>query len=289
MENGILEMKVTENCAKCKRKTKALLYMKKTPDGSPSKAKEYPDKSNIIWKTYHCKACGHKFAESVRDMEEISEIINKNKFRTIERIYNEGKWLEVTRLVEQALPYLTDKEDIAQAKTIKAWSLYYMGIKCPAGIKEKILDQAREDFFSALGQLSNRGKRLSVLNGLALVLWILKHRESARKINRQALISYPDDPSALNTLAILHRWNGDYEESLKICDKAYENAAANMDLKTVGKIKQNKAEALRAIGQTEHARMEYSSAISFYKRFEKTSGQSAKFHIEEVKRILNNH
>ena len=58
------------------------------------------------------------------------------------------------------------------------------------------------------------------------------------------------------------------------------------DYRTAGNAKQNKADALKELGQINQARDEYASAIGLYKTFGERTGQSAQFHIDGVSKKM---
>lgn len=203
-----------------------------------------------------------------------------------QKLYNEGKWEESERLIDEILPRLQIDEEIAEAYRLKGWNRYYLGTKGLSEKREENLQRSKAAFNVALGKTKDRKKRISAANGLPLTLWILGEAEkvAAWTVSDKAIEEFPDEPSVWNTRSILFRWAKDFEVSAKVCEIVYERALAKGDYRTAGNAKQNKADALKELGQIQEARNEYAAAIGLYGQFEEVTGQSAKFHIEGVKK-----
>lgn len=203
-----------------------------------------------------------------------------------QKLYNEGKWHEAVTLLTNNLPGFVETEDRAEARRLKGWCFYYIGIKGPAEEKRDAVNLSRDMFNLALAETSDAKKKISILNGLPLSLWILEEQEEAWRMSDKAIKEFPDEPSVWNTRSILFRWAKDFKGSVEICEKVCEKALVKDDYRTAGNAKQNKADALKELGRIKEARDEYAAAVGFYKQFEKTTGQSAKFHIEGVEKKL---
>lgn len=202
------------------------------------------------------------------------------------KLYNDGKFLEAIQLIEKNLANFVSDEDIAEANRIMGWSWYYLGIKGPEEEKIEKLFKSKGAFQTALDQTSNPEKRISIMNGLCLTLWVLGEREEALITNIVALSEFPNKASIWNTSSILIRWAKNPKAAVPVCEKVYQTALEAKDYRTAGHGKHNKADALKELGLIEEARKEYLAAIELYKRFERETGQSAKFHIEGVEKKL---
>ena len=205
-----------------------------------------------------------------------------------QELYNEGKWAEALGIIDKNLKFLTTDAEIAEANRIKGWSYYYLGIKGSAEKKVENLQKSKDVFQAALEKGSEEKIRISVMNGLPLTLWILGQNDNAWDVSDQAVQEFPDIPSIWNTRSILCRWVRNFKESVKVCEKVYQTALAKGDYRTAGHGKHNRADALKELGKIKKARREYNKAIELYKKFEKATGQSAKFHIEGVEKKIAN-
>ena len=210
-------------------------------------------------------------------MPEILEVAQK--------LYNEGKWKEAVIIIDDALPDLKEPENIAEAFRLKGWSRYYIGTK---GLDDKqtSLQMSVKDFLTALDRTSESKVRISVLNGLPLSLWVLGEKDKAWQTSDHAIKEFPDEPSVWNTRAILCRWAKDFEQSVEVCEKVYVTALNSVDYRTAGHGKHNKADALKELNRIKEAEDEYAAAVGLYRKFEKTTGQSAKFHIDAVEKKM---
>lgn len=214
-------------------------------------------------------------------MAEIKEILEQ-----AQRLFTEGKWLESNELIDQNLDNMKAPEDIAKAFRIKGWNWYYIGIKGSEKKKRESLLNA-ENSFRASQKKSARGQDyISVLNGFPLVLWILLKEEEAWKVSDRAIKEFPEEPSVWNTRGILLRWTKNYESGAWVGEKVYETALKKEDYRTAGHGKQNRGDALVALGKQEEARAEYLRALELYRQFEQATGQSAKFHIEGAEKKI---
>lgn len=204
-----------------------------------------------------------------------------------QRLYDEGKWKESNQLIKDNFHTLVGcTEDFAEANRLYGWNWYYIGIKGPAEEKRVNLLLSRDAFRIALSKSPDRKQKISIMNGLPLTFWILDEQKEAWQVSDQAVAEFPDEPSVWNTRSILCRWAKKFDEAERVCEKVFETAFAKKDYRTAGHGKHNKADALKEMGRTEEVRLEYENAIELYKEFEKTTGQSAKFHIEGVEKKL---
>ncbi|MBZ9571822.1 tetratricopeptide repeat protein [Patescibacteria group bacterium] len=211
----------------------------------------------------------------------------KEVLKKAQQLYNKGEWQEAIDAIDENLATLVTDSDITEANRIKGWSYYYLGIKGPKDKKTENLEEAENTFKAVLEKAEDK-TRISAMNGLPLALWILGKKEEAWQVSDKATEEFPDIPSIWNTRSILCRWAQDYEKAVEVCEKVYETAIEKEDYRTAGHGKHNKADALVKLGRAEEARHEYKEAIELYKKYEKATGQSAKFHIEGVQKKLAN-
>lgn len=206
-----------------------------------------------------------------------------------QELYNLGEWPKAKHLLDEYLtgiPGSLTAEEIAEARCLRGWSRYYLGIK---DLEEKIpsLNKAKEDFLEALDQTQDPKISLSALNGLPLTLWILGEQEEAWKTNARALQEFPAESSAWNTCSILCRWKKDFLQSLEVCEKVYWTALEQKDYRMAGHGKQNRGDALKELGRINEARDEYAAAFALYREYERTTRKSAAPHLASVeKKIL---
>jgi len=203
-----------------------------------------------------------------------------------QKLYDEGKWSEAVSLIGEKMVNLTNREETAEAVRIRGWCFYYMGIKGPEEKKQEMLNFSRNAFEFVLKESSDGKRRLSAFNGLPLPLWILGEKEKAWEVSDRAVREFPAEPSVWNTRSILCRWAKDFKQAIEICEKVYVTALWKNDYRTAGHGKQNRGDALKELGRTEEARLDYVAAIGLYKDFEKGSGQSATPHIEGATKKL---
>jgi len=202
------------------------------------------------------------------------------------QLYNEGKWQEAIQLIDKNASTFVTGEDIAEAGRLKGWSYYYLGIKGPQETKETNLLFAKREFEMALEKAEIDKTKISILNGLPLVIWILGKKEEAWQISNKATEEYPNEPTVWNTRGILCRWAQDYKEAVGVGEKVYETALQKKDYRTAGHGKHNKADALVKLGRVEEARKEYEKAIELYKKHEEVTTESAVVHIEGVRKKI---
>ncbi|UZE93451.1 MAG: tetratricopeptide repeat protein [Candidatus Nealsonbacteria bacterium] len=216
--------------------------------------------------------------------------------KSAKELYNKGKWNEVINIIDTFFVSFEDN-DIAEANRIKGWSYYYKGIKGPEEEKNINIQNAVNSFKIALSLLRKlllsekekaKDTEVSAKNGLALSLWILGKKEEAKIESLKATEKFPQEPSIWNIRAILYRWAKDFEESVKICEKVYETAIKKKDFRTAGHGKHNRADALKELGKLGEAKKDYQEALKLYKKYEKESGESAKFHIDKVEEKISN-
>lgn len=203
-----------------------------------------------------------------------------------QKLYNEGRWEESDRLIEEAIPALKNQEDFVEALRLRGWNRYYLGIKGPVAHKEENLLISKIAFLKALGRTTDSKKRISILNGLPLALWNLEEGWDALATSISALAQFTKEPSIWNTAAILLRWAERAEDSIPVCERVYRTALARRDYRTAAHGKENKGDALKQYGRYKEAEVEYKRAEELYKKFEEKTGESAKFHIEGVEKKL---
>lgn len=213
---------------------------------------------------------------------EAKEVLEK-----AQQLYNGGKWEGAIDTIEKNSKIFTNDTEVAEAGRLLGWSYYYLGIKGTEEGKRANLLLAEGAFKAALGKIKEGGTKISVMNGLPLVIWILGRKGEAWQLSDSATKEFPDEPSVWNTRSIFCRWAKKFEESTMVCEKVYETALAKEDYRTAGHGKHNKADALKELGRIDEARQEYNKALELYKKFEEITGQSAQFHIEGVKKKLS--
>jgi len=203
-----------------------------------------------------------------------------------QKLYSEGKWEAAVYLIDSEMVKFTEKEEVAEGSRIKGWSFYYMAIKGDESSKKNFLEFSRGSFKIVLRESLEKSTRISALNGLPLVLWILGETKEAWEVSSRAVKEFPDEPSAWNTRSILCRWGKDFEQAVEVCNEVYSKALSRGDLRTAGHAKQNRGDALRELGRIEEAKLDYATAIGFYRDFERESGQSMVPHIEGATKKL---
>ena len=149
------------------------------------------------------------------------------------------------------------------------------------------LEKAEEYFELSLTGAKENKTKISALNGLPLVLWILGKKQEAKLESFKATEKFPQEPSIWNTRSILFRWAGDFETSVDLCEKVYQTAVAKKDFRTAGHGKHNRGDALVKLGKTTEAKEDYEKALKIYKKYEKKTGESASFHRERVQEKLS--
>ncbi len=204
-----------------------------------------------------------------------------------QELYDKGKWEESDEMIDEILPDLKTGEEFAEALRLKGWNRYYLGTKGPEEQKKKSLQMSRDAFQGALKGTTDKKKRISILNGLPLVLWALEKKAEALTISVSALAEFNEEPSVWNTAAILIRWTKKFETSLAVCERVYATALKREEYRTAGHGKRNKADVLKELGRVEDARTEYKAAIEMYRKFEEKTSESAEFHIKGVKDKLS--
>jgi len=209
----------------------------------------------------------------------------RQSLEVAQKLYNEGKWLESNILIADYFDGLTTTEEMAEADRLRGWNYYYIGTK---GLRDKqaSLEMSKAAFQTALGRTVDSKKKISIMNGLPLTLWVLGEQEDAWQVSDEAIDEFPNEPSVWNTRSILFRWAKDFKGSVEVCEQVYEKAMLKDDYRTAGNAKQNKADALKELGQINQARDEYASAIGLYKTFGERTGQSAQFHIDGVSKKM---
>ncbi|KKS89583.1 MAG: hypothetical protein UV65_C0031G0014 [Parcubacteria group bacterium GW2011_GWF2_43_11] len=208
---------------------------------------------------------------------------NEKVLAEAQKLYNEGKWPESNLLIDGLT--IAEDEEMAEARRLRGWNYYYIGTK---GLDDKqaSLGRSKAAFQYALSITSDKKKKISIMNGLPLTFWVLGEQEWAWHLSDRAIEEFPDEPSVWNTRSILFRWAKDFKGSVEVCEQVYEKAMLKDDYRTAGNAKQNKADALKELGQINQARDEYASAIGLYKTFGERTGQSAQFHIDGVSKKM---
>ena len=203
-----------------------------------------------------------------------------------QKLYNEKKWKTAVEILEPIVEDL-EKQEKAEAHRILGWSFYYLGIKGSDNEKTENLKKAKNSFEIVIKEAEEDDTRISALNGLPLVVWILGEKDDAWELSRHAVKKFPEIPSVWNTRGILCRWGEKFKEALKVNEKVYETALKKGDLRTAGHGTQNLGDTLSKLDRSEEAKKAYEKAIRLYKDYQQTSGKSATFHIESVEKKLS--
>lgn len=116
-----------------------------------------------------------------------------------EKLYSEGKWQEAIRLMENRTfgAFSFVGEDLAEAKRIMGWSYYYLAIKGSEDQKTDNLCKAANAFRDSFNITNDNEKKISITNGLPLVLWIKGEKHDALEISEDAIKEFPDVPLPL--------------------------------------------------------------------------------------------
>ena len=220
-------------------------------------------------------------------MKKVRKMNDEKIIEDAQKLYKKGKWAEAIDIIDKLLT-THNKQEIVEANRIKGWSYYYLGIKGNENYKMKNLEKAEEYFeLSLVGAKEDRTK-ISILNGLPLVLWILGKKQESLQLSVKATEEFPDIPSVWNTKSILNRWGKDFQNSVEVCEKVYKTSLIKEDFRTAGHGKQNRGDALVKLGKTTEAKEDYEKALEMYKKYEKKTGESASFHLERVREKLSN-
>ena len=171
---------------------------------------------------------------------------NEKVLAEAQKLYNEGKWPESNLLIDGLT--IAEDEEMAEARRLRGWNYYYIGTK---GLDDKqaSLGRSKAAFQYALSITSDKKKKISIMNGLPLTFWVLGEQEWAWHLSDRAIEEFPDEPSVWNTRSILFRWAKDFKGSVEVCEQVYEKAMLKDDYRTAGNAKQNKADALKELGQ----------------------------------------
>jgi len=200
----------------------------------------------------------------------------KNILEEARDLYENKEWQKVIDLLESNIDILSEKWR-KEAFRLLGWSYYYKAIKGPAEEKKEQLEKAVKNWYRCTG----KKVRLSAMNGLPLALYILGDKKKAYFINSNARQDYPDEPSVDNTLLILLRWDGKFNESVEVAERVYEKAMRKGDFRTAGHGKHNQGDALMKLGRTEEALESYREAEKMY-----SQAESGGFHLEAVKKKI---
>ena len=205
-------------------------------------------------------------------------------------LYTKGDWAGAVSIID-AQRFFPDKEDLAEACRILGLSYYYLGIKGPETDKFANLKKSKEVFERTLSLTLDNKRKMSAMNGLPLVLWILGELKSfyhleALKVSEQATQLFPDEPSVWNTRSIIMRWSGNDKESVDVCDQVYWTARAKGDWLTAGHGQQNRGDALKKLGNNADAIVAYRMSRTCYRKHEEISGKSATAHIESANKKM---
>ncbi len=205
------------------------------------------------------------------------------------RLYHEGAWKEAISLLNR-FPHrsFVPRNIVASMDIVEGWSWYYLGIKGASFPRRGRLEQSRRAFERASQNAVDKGNRVSVLNGLPLVLWHLGDRIQSWKYSDQAIDQYQDDPSVWDIRALLLQWDRYPETSAAFFEKAYELAIEEGDYRTAAHTRKNEAGLLRETGRMEEAGRLYQEALELYRKAQEATGESAGFHIDDVEQELAN-
>lgn len=190
-----------------------------------------------------------------------------------QRLYDSDRKSEAVDLLEKALGMIPlNSKYLIEALRQRGWTYYHLAIRIKESNeqKENYLVTSLISFESVMLRIfrATQKQKISIFNGHPLVLWLLDEKDKAKQISNNAIELFPNEPSVWNTRAILLRWEKNFEESIDVCEKVAITAEAKEDYRTAGSGKQNKGDALRALGRNTEAKMEYEMALAFYKKSE---------------------
>jgi len=195
-------------------------------------------------------------------------------------LYDKGEWQKAIFLIDTCLT-THNEQIIAEANRIRAWSYYYLAIKGDEKQKKENLEKSEEHFRLSIIKMENKNGKISILNGLPLVLWILGKKEEAWKISDEAIKRFKTETSIWNTRSILARWEKDFKKAIEVCEKVYETAERVKDYRTAGHGKSNKASTYLELHNKEEALKEYLKAEQMYLKDGKSD-----FHLENVRKKI---
>jgi tetratricopeptide (TPR) repeat protein len=205
------------------------------------------------------------------------------------KLYDEGAWKEAINLLNQFphRPFLP-RDTVASMYIVEGWSWYYLGIKGSSFSRRGRLEESRRAFEQASQNAVGKRNKVSILNGLPLALWHMGDRIQAWKYSDQAIDQFQDEPSVWDIRAILLHWDRYPETSVTFFEKAYELAIADEDFRTAGHARKNMAGLFQETGRIEEAGKLYQEALELYGKFQATTGESARFYIEDVEQEIAN-
>ncbi|MCE2463359.1 MAG: tetratricopeptide repeat protein [Dehalococcoidia bacterium] len=203
------------------------------------------------------------------------------------RLYHEGAWKEAISLLNR-FPHrsFVPRNIVASMDIVEGWSWYYLGIKGARFRRRGRVEQSRRAFERASQNAVDKRNKVSVLNGLPLVLWHLGDRIQSWKYSDQATDQYQDEPSVWDIRAILLQLDRYPETSLAFFEKAYELAMEEGDHRTAAHTRKNEAGLLRETGRVEESGRLYQEALELYRKSQESAGESARFHIDDVEQEL---
>lgn len=209
--------------------------------------------------------------------------------REEEDMYNQKKWKEAIKLLDTRYgkKQLTYSQE-SKRQCLLGWCYYYLGLKKIEDPK-KMGEKAKKAFIKVL-RTGTSGDINSALSGLPLVyFYLIADSKKAFKFAEKAT-GRVYKGSILNTQGLLKKEEGLILESLKIFSEASRVAQDEKDFRISGNALNNKARALMTLLPAFESKADlkkditnlFNKAIGEYKKYEKATGVSARFHKEGI-------
>lgn len=216
-------------------------------------------------------------------------------FRKENRLYDEGKWQDAKKLLDNYNKNNLTPIQESHRQRLLGWCNYYLGKKHLRGPKH-IGNEARKAFIKVLQIGKSREDIDSALNGLSLVYYyLLKEPTKAFRIKEKAIHKVNNKAQLLNTQGLLKRDEGQIIEALNTFSEAYTEARVIRDFRTSGHALNNKARTWMLLFSKLELKNElkreiitlFEKAKIEYSEYEKSTGGSAKFHLDGIEEQIN--
>lgn len=220
--------------------------------------------------------------------------LDKDFLRDEEELYNSKQWAEAIDVLKnkykgKKLNYLQE----SKLQRLMGWCYYYLGLKKIENPKE-MGEKARKSFIKVL-RIGYQKDVISALSGLPLVyFYLIKDSKKAFKTMEKA-VDKEEVGSILNTQGLLKREEGLILDALSIFSESSNIAMKENDFRTSGNALNNKARTLMKLLPLIESKKElkkdirklFNKALNDYKKYEEITGESAKFHIVDVYRKID--
>ena len=300
--NKIMEDKGSISKQGVSKACKTLVYKRKLIEELESgRSKMYTlNERTLEWLRRRSKSLEFAYIEHIidniqADLKHDSSIFEEDFLQKENELYDLGKWGEARQLL-----WKYRKKDLlplqeSERQRLLGWCCYYLGKK---GIenKEKIGNEARKAFIKVL-QLGEIPKDVdSALNGLPLVYYyLLKEPEKAIRISEKSVEKAKNRGQTLNTQGILKKEEGFIVDAVRVFSESYKTAKDFMDYRTSGHALNNKARTLMMLlpemkykgDLLKEIKYLFNDALKEYKNYERETDGSAKFHIADVYRKID--